>query len=99
MTWHERPIGSAGDHEGARARILDLFRHWEAPAELRIESFLVRLGEAGSLMIVETEDLLAPHRMTATVSAFRFAVDPVWTSSPPSAQNWRRSPGGPCCLR
>lgn len=82
VTWHERPMGSAGDYEGARARILDLFRHWETPAELRIQSFLVRLGEAGGFMIEETEDPLALHRMTASFPAFRFAVDPVLDIEP-----------------
>ena len=82
VTWHERPMGSAHEYETAQKRILGVFQHWKPPESLRIEQFLVRLGEYGGFMLVETDDALALHKLTSTFPAFTFRVDPVLDVQP-----------------
>ena len=96
VTWHERPMGSALEYEAAQKRILGVFRHWQAPESLRIEQFLVRLGEYGGFMLVETDDALALHKLTSAFPAFSFRVDPVLDIQPAVAAEleaiaWRDS--------
>jgi hypothetical protein len=52
ITWHERPAASFRDYEAAQERILGIFKDWQMPAT--IQQFVVRIGEFGGYMIVET---------------------------------------------
>jgi hypothetical protein len=45
ITWSERSQGSAIEYENAQQRILDVFRRWEAPANFKIELFVIRVGD------------------------------------------------------
>jgi len=77
VTWNERPMGSAADYEAAQKRILGVFSQLQMPEQLKIEQFLVRVGEYGGFMLVETDDVLAMHKLTSTFPAFQFRVDVV----------------------
>lgn len=77
VTWNERAMGSASDYEAAQKRILGVFSQWKMPEALKIHQFLVRVGEYGGFMLVETEDILALHKLTSTFPAFQFKVDVV----------------------
>ena len=77
ITWEERPMGSALEYEAAQKRILEVFTKWQMPEALKIEHFLVRLGDHGGFILVETDDPLAIHRLTFTFPAFVFRVFPV----------------------
>ena len=43
ITWNERPQGTPIEYENAQKRILEVFSPWNAPANLRIESFVIRV--------------------------------------------------------
>lgn len=77
VSWFERPQGSALEYENAQKRVLGVFRHWEMPPSLKIHCFLVRLGEWGGHMLVETNDAAAIHRLCSTFPAFEFRVNAV----------------------
>jgi hypothetical protein len=77
ISWFERPQGSALEYENAQKRILGVFRHWEMPSTLKVEAFVVRVGEWGGHMLVETTDMAAVHRLCSTFPAFEFQVHPV----------------------
>jgi len=73
----ERPQGSPAEYENAQTRILEVFQHWKAPANLKIEVFVVRVGEWGGHMLVECDDPLAVHKVCSTFPAFTFEARPV----------------------
>ena len=77
LTWHERPMGSAQDYEAAQKRILGVFSQWKMPETLKVHQFLVRVGEFGGFMLIETEDMLAVQKLTSAFPAFQFRVDAV----------------------
>jgi muconolactone delta-isomerase len=77
VTWHERPQGSAAEYERAQSRILGLFRHWEMPSTFKVGLFVVRIGEWGGHLLIETDDALALHKLCSTFPAFTFGVHPV----------------------
>ena len=77
VSWSERPQGSALEYENMQKRILGVFRHWEMPSSLKLHLFVVRVGEWGGHMLVETNDLAAIHKLTSTFPAFEFRVHPV----------------------
>jgi len=45
ITWNERPQGSPAEYENAQTRLLELFGQWKAPANFKIDFFLVRVGD------------------------------------------------------
>ena len=47
ITWNERPQGSPIEYEKTQKRILDVFSPWKAPANFKIESFVIRVGDWG----------------------------------------------------
>jgi hypothetical protein len=47
ISWFERPQGSPAEYENAQKRILDVFGQWKAPANFKIELFVVRGGRVG----------------------------------------------------
>jgi hypothetical protein len=56
VTWNERPMGSAEAYEAAQKRILGVFSQWKMPDNLKVHQFLVRVGEYGGFMCLETDD-------------------------------------------
>ncbi len=77
ITWLERPQGSATEYENAQRRILDVFRKWEAPANFKIEQFLVRVGDWGGYMLADCDDPATVHKFCSTFPAFEFQARPV----------------------
>jgi hypothetical protein len=77
VTWNERPHGSALEYENAQKRILGLFRHWEMPSSFTLSLFVVRIGEWGGHMVIDTDDAMSLHRLCSTFPAFEFRVNPV----------------------
>jgi hypothetical protein len=47
------------------------------PEKLKIHQFLVRVGEFGGFMLIETDDILAVQKLTSAFPAFQFKVDAV----------------------
>ena len=56
ISWFERPQGSPVEYENAQKRILEVFGQWKAPANFKIELFVVRVGEWGGHMLVDCDD-------------------------------------------
>ena len=80
ISWFERPQGSAKEYEHAQKRILDVFGQWKAPDNVKIELFVVRVGDWGGYMLADCDDPLAVHKFCSTFPAFEFqarAVIPV----------------------
>jgi hypothetical protein len=77
ISWFERTQGSAAEYENAQKRILEVFSQWKAPDSFKIEAFVVRVGDWGGYMLVETADPLAVHKACSTFPAFEFKVHPV----------------------
>lgn len=77
VTWTDRPVGSYQEYEAAQARILQLFQGYPIPDSLDIQQFVVRLGEYGGYMVVQTDDLSAMHEFFSVFGTFRFKVEPV----------------------
>ncbi len=68
------------EYENAQKRILEVFRQWTAPANFKIEVFVIRVGEWGGHMLVECDDPLTVHKFCSTLPSFVFeahAVVPV----------------------
>ena len=77
ITWNERSQGSALDYENAQRRILDVFGQWQAPSNFKIEMFVIRVGDWGGYMLVETDDPIIIHKLTTMLPAFEFEARPV----------------------
>ncbi len=77
ISWFERPQGSPTEYENAQKRILDVFGQWKAPANFKIELFVVRVGDWGGYMLVECDDPLTVHKFCSTLPQFEFKVSPV----------------------
>jgi hypothetical protein len=89
-------MGSATDYELSHKRLLDVFGQWKAPASFSILAFVVRIGEVGGYMLVETDTPLDIHRFTHTFSMIEFKVHPVADVGPAvsvelEAMAWRDS--------
>jgi len=77
VSWRERPAASFRDYEAAQERVLDVFKSWQMPASFTIHQFVVRVGEYGGYMIVETDSLTDLHYVTSVFAVFEFTVEPV----------------------
>jgi len=77
ISWFERPQGSPAEYENAQKRILDVFGQWKAPANFKIELFVVRVGEWGGHMLVDCDDPVTVHKACSTFPAFEFQARPV----------------------
>ncbi|HEX9317578.1 MAG TPA: DUF3303 family protein [Nitrososphaeraceae archaeon] len=77
ISWFERSQGSPMEYENAQKRILDVFTKWKAPANFKIESFVIRVGEWGGHMLVECDDPATVHKVCSTFPAFEFQARPV----------------------
>jgi hypothetical protein len=77
ITWSERSQGSAIEYENAQKRILDVFRRWEAPANFKIEMFVIRVGDWGGYMLADCDDPVTVHKFCSMLPAFEFQARPV----------------------
>ncbi len=77
ISWYERPQGSPMEYENAQKRILEVFGQWKAPANFKIEVFVVRVGDWGGHILVECDDPLQVHKFCSTYPAFRMTAHPV----------------------
>ena len=77
LTWWERPGGSYADYEAAQKRVLNVFQDWEMPESLNIHQFVVRVGEFGGYMVLETDNVADVQKLTTTFAVFQFRLEPV----------------------
>jgi Protein of unknown function (DUF3303) len=77
LTWSERPQGSPMEYENAQKRILEVFTQWKAPANFKIELFVIRVGDWGGYMMLDCDDPLAVHKFCSMLPAFVFEARPV----------------------
>ena len=77
LTWWERPGGSYADYEAAQKRVLNVFEPWEMPESLDIQQFVVRVGEFGGYMVLETDNVADVQKLTTTFAVFQFRLEPV----------------------
>jgi len=78
ISWHERPTASASDYEAAQERVLQIFNEkWKMPASLTMHQFVIRVGDWGGYMVVETDNPIDIHYFTSVFAVFAFKVEPV----------------------
>lgn len=77
ITWNERSQGSPMEYENAQKRILEVFRQWKAPANFKIEMFVIRVGDWGGYMLLDCDDPLEVHKFSTMLPAFVFEARPV----------------------
>jgi hypothetical protein len=78
ISWHERAAASAKDYEAAQERVLQIFnKEWKMPASFTMHQFVVRVGDYGGYMIVETNNPADIHYVTSIFAVFQFKVEPV----------------------
>ena len=77
ISWFERSQGSPMEYENAQKRILEIFTQWKAPANFKIELFIVRVGDWGGYMLVDRDDSVIVHKACSTFPAFEFQARPV----------------------
>jgi hypothetical protein len=77
ISWNERPQGSPAEYENAQKRILEVFGRWKAPANFKIEFFVVRVGDWGGHLLVDCDDPLAGHKFCSMLPAFQMEARPV----------------------
>ena len=77
ISWNERPQGSPAEYENAQKRILEVFGQWKAPANFKIEFFVVRVGDWGGHLLVDCDDPLTVHKFCSMLPAFEMEARPV----------------------
>jgi hypothetical protein len=77
ISWNERPQGSPAEYENAQSRILEVFGQWKAPANFKIEFFVIRVGDWGGHLLVDCDDPLTIHKFCSMLPSFTFEVRPV----------------------
>ncbi len=77
ISWRERPAASSREYEAAHERVLQILKTWQMPASFKIQQFVVRVGDYGGYMVVETDKPTDIHYLTSTFAAFAFKVEPV----------------------
>jgi len=77
LTWNERPQGSPMEYENAQKRILEVFTQWKAPANFKIELFVIRVGDWGGYMMLDCNDPLEVHKFCSMLPSFVFEARPV----------------------
>ena len=65
------------EYENAQKRILEVFRQWKAPANFKIELFVIRVGDWGGYMMLDCDDPLEVHKFCSMLPAFEFQARPV----------------------
>src|ERR1035438_3070070 len=77
ITWNERHQGSPIEYENAQKRILEVFSPWKPPANFKIQSFVIRVGDWGGYMLMECDDPLEVHKFCSMLPAFTLEARPV----------------------
>ena len=77
ISWWERSQGSPMEYENAQTRILEVFRQWKAPANFKIELFVIRVGDWGGYMMLDCDDPTAVHKFCSMLPAFECEARPV----------------------
>jgi hypothetical protein len=78
ISWRERPAASSRDYEAAHERILEIFSEkWKMPASFSMLQFVVRIGDYGGYMIIDTDTPIDIHFFTSTFAVLEFKVEPV----------------------
>jgi CTP:molybdopterin cytidylyltransferase MocA len=78
VSWRERPAASSREYEAAHERILQIFnKDWKMPASFTMHQFVVRVGDYGGYMVLETDKPIDIHYVTSLLAAFEFKVEPV----------------------
>ncbi len=75
ISWRERPAASSKDYENAQERVMEIFKDWKFPASFSIHQFVVRVGDYGGYMILETDNPADMHYFTSVYAAFEFKVE------------------------
>ena len=77
LTFWERPGGSYAEAEAAQERVLNIFQQYEMPSSLNITEFVVRVGEFGGYIVLETDNVADVHKLTTVFAAFQARLEPV----------------------
>jgi hypothetical protein len=77
ISWNERSQGSPIEYENAQKRILEVFGQWTAPANFKVEMFVIRVGDWGGHMLLDCDDPLEIHKFSTMLPAFEFEARPV----------------------
>ena len=75
ISWRERPAASARDYEANHERVLQIFKDWKMP--FTVHQFVVRVGDYGGYMVMETDKPTDIHYVTSYFAVFEFKVEPV----------------------
>ena len=93
ISWFERPQGSPIEYENAQKRILEVFGQWKAPANFKIEFFVIRVGQWGGHMLVECDDPLTVHKFARCSLRLYLRRTPSSALRTQSGANSKSSPG------
>ena len=77
LTFWERPGGSYTEAEAAQERVLNVFQQYEMPSSLNITEFVIRVGELGGYIVLETNNVADVHKLTTVFAAFQARLEPV----------------------
>jgi len=77
LRWDERPGAGPAEYEAAQSRILAVFKEWSAPDGFTIHQFVIRVGDWGGYMVVETDNIADIHLLTTALASFTFRLEPV----------------------
>jgi hypothetical protein len=75
ISWRERPAASSKEYEAAHERILQIFKGWKMP--FTVLQFVIRVGDYGGYMVMESDNVADIHYVTSYFAAFEFKVEPV----------------------
>jgi hypothetical protein len=78
ISWRERSVASSREYEAAHERCLQIFnKDWKFPASFKVHQFVVRVGDYGGYMILETDSPTDIHYVTSIFALFEWKVEPV----------------------
>ena len=78
ISWRERPAAGAREYEAAHERVLQIFnKDFKMPESFKIHQFVVRVGDYGGYMIVETDKPTDIHYLSSIFAVFEWKVEPV----------------------
>jgi len=78
VSWRERPAASSKDYEAAHRRVLQIFnKDFKMPASFKMHQFVVRVGDYGGYMILETDNPTDIHYLSSIFAVFEWKVEPV----------------------
>ena len=78
VSWRERPGASSREYEAAQERCLQIFsKDWKFPESIKVHQFVVRVGDYGGYIVMETDKPVDIHYFTSVFALFEFKVEPV----------------------